>query len=233
MHLGISYAFSNHGTSLDSICLITQWPGASGKLGLKVPSEISYEPRPDGTSQRWGYQLRPGSKRYGGFKLHLDPEAGRTAYNDKFLASSLTIDPGNPFAMSDVAPGKTPTSMIADYLRLVLAAAMRELEEHFPAVLDNMAVKFVISTPAMWSLAGQQNTLAAAKAAGFGSRPQDVVELVSEPEAAATYAMRQLQAQQIGSKNSSLNSFEEKSLTWKCKSEPATFGGWKVSEIST
>ncbi|KAM6509706.1 hypothetical protein FALCPG4_017353 [Fusarium falciforme] len=44
----------------------------------------------------------------------------------------------------------------------------------------------------MWSPAAQHNTIIAAQAAGFGSRPQDIIESVTEPEAAASYALREI-----------------------------------------
>ncbi|KAK3395018.1 hypothetical protein B0H63DRAFT_518085 [Podospora didyma] len=65
-----------------------------------------------------------------------------------------------------------------------------ELERRLPVNLKRKKIKFVITTPAIWSSAAQHNTLVAAKNAGFGSRALDIVVPVTEPEAAACYALK-------------------------------------------
>ncbi|KAK3366132.1 hypothetical protein B0T24DRAFT_723740 [Lasiosphaeria ovina] len=169
------------------VTVITQWPGSGNQNRPKVPTEISYGPS---DKNRLGWQLRAGTPRFGGFKLFLDPEAGSEAYNDKQLA--VTLDPGNPAMESCLRDGKSATDMASDYLRLVHAEVMQALAKRFHRTLDTLKIKFVITTPAMWSPAAQHNTLMAAKAAGFGSRPQDIIEPVTEPEAAASYALKEI-----------------------------------------
>ncbi|CAM1504646.1 Fc.00g022370.m01.CDS01 [Cosmosporella sp. VM-42] len=88
---GVAYAFS-YDPDPSKFSVISQWPGAGIDTRPKVPSEFAYE---DGKPKQWGYMLRAGTQRYGGFKLLLDPNAGRKAYNDPHL--TLSIDPDNPF----------------------------------------------------------------------------------------------------------------------------------------
>lgn len=183
---GVAYADSSD-PDHKSVVVINSWPGSGRENRPKVPTELSYH---DSGVIRWGWQLAPGVARYGGFKLLLDPTAGRKAYNDEQLA--LTLDPGNPSMSSSLRPNSSATDMATDYLRLVYAEVMDKLAKRFPTTFQTAKIKFVITTPAMWSPAAQHNTLQAAKAAGFGSRPQDIIEPVTEPEAAASYALREI-----------------------------------------
>ncbi|RSM15087.1 hypothetical protein CDV31_005168 [Fusarium ambrosium] len=184
-YTGVAYTFSDD-PDPKSVTTIRRWPGAGTETRPKVPTEISYGPSDE---MRWGWQLRTGSPRYGGFKLLLDPEAGSQAYNDEHLA--LTLDPGNPTMQLSLHPGKSVTDMVSDYLRLIYEEVMASLQRRFSNTLNGLKINFVITTPAMWSPAAQHNTMIAARAAGFGSRPQDSIESVTEPEAAASYTLRE------------------------------------------
>lgn len=185
---GVAYSHSND-PDFRRITVIENWPGAGRQTKPKVPTEISYSASGE---KRWGWQLASGTERFGGFKLRLDPEAGNKAYNDEQLA--VTLDPGNPAMKSSLRPGSSATDMTTDYLRLVYTEVMSVLARRFPSTFGSLKFKFVITTPAMWSPAAQHNTLMAAKTAGFASRPQDIIEPVTEPEAAASYALKELNA---------------------------------------
>ncbi|KAF5971136.1 hypothetical protein FCOIX_10043 [Fusarium coicis] len=198
--LGVAYTFS-HDPDLRSITIIHRWPGAGNQTRPKVPTEISYDPS---DKKRWGWQLRAGSPRYGGFKLLLDPGGGSRAYNDEHLA--LTLDPENQSTQLFLHPGKSATDMVSDYLRLVHKEVMESLQRRFPNTLNDLKIKFVITTPAMWSPAAQHNTMMAASTAGFGSRPQDIIESVTEPEAAASYALREFNSLSVPNSGVYVNS---------------------------
>ncbi|RSL41498.1 hypothetical protein CEP54_015799 [Fusarium duplospermum] len=199
-YTGVAYTLSND-PDLKSVTIIDRWPGAGTENRPKVPTEISYGPSDE---RRWGWQLRAGSPRYGGFKLLLDPGAGSRAYNDEHLA--LTLDPGNQSTQLSLHPGKSATDMVSDYLRLVHEEVMGSLQRTFPNTLNDLKIKFVITTPAMWSPAAQHNTMIAAGVAGFGSRPQDIIETVTEPEAAASYALRQCNSFSVSDSGVNVNS---------------------------
>ncbi|RTE85274.1 hypothetical protein BHE90_000016 [Fusarium euwallaceae] len=199
-YTGVAYTFSDE-PDLKSVTVIHQWPGAGTQTRPKVPTEISYGPSDE---RRWGWQLRAGSPRYGGFKLLLDPGAGSRAYNDEHLA--LALDPGNRSMQLSLCPGKSATDMVSDYLLLVYDEVMRSLLRRFPHTLSTLKIKFVITTPAMWSPAAQHNTMIAAREAGFGSRPQDIIESVTEPEAAASYALREFNSISVPNSGVNVNS---------------------------
>ncbi|KAM7191240.1 hypothetical protein V8F20_009418 [Naviculisporaceae sp. PSN 640] len=185
-YTGVAFTHSDD-PDFRRVTIIRDWPGAGIETRVKVPTEISYI---NGNPSRWGWQLAPGAPRFGGFKLLLDPVSGSQAYNDDQL--TLSLDPGNPAMSTTLRQGSSATTMVSDYLRLVYAEVMRILSLRFAGTIGTIKMKFIITTPAMWSPAAQHNTLMAAKAAGFGSRPQDVIEAASEPEAAASYALRDL-----------------------------------------
>ena len=182
-----------------------------------MPTELGYQ---ESGVTRWGWQLAPGAPRYGGFKLLLDPTAGRKAYNDEQLA--LTLDPGNPSMKSSLRPNSSATDMATDYLKLIYAEVMEKLTKSFPSTINTVKIKFVITTPAMWSPAAQHNTLQAAKAAGFGSRPQDIIEPVTEPEAAASYALREMNA--YASQNDNTDGSSDWQVGIFCKTLPLSIG---------
>lgn len=140
--------------------------------------------------------FRSGMPRYGWFKLLLDPNAGEHAYNDSSLA--MMIDPGNPGASLSLVPGKTAVDMCADFLTLVYKHLMFTLGRRMPDKLDETPIQFVLTTPGMWSDVAQHVTRVAAARAGFGSRSGDWVEMVSEPEAAASYSLKTLDLHQGG-----------------------------------
>ncbi|KAK0619194.1 hypothetical protein B0T14DRAFT_566081 [Immersiella caudata] len=185
-YTGVAYAHSEV-PDPNRIAVITKWPGAGTQTRPKVPTEIGTLPS---GKRGWGWQLRAGMKRFGGFKLLLDPKAGDKAYNDEQLL--LTLDPGDPSARSQLREGESATDMATEYLALIYEEVMTALGRRFPNSLGGLKIKFIITTPAMWSRAAQHNTLMAARAAGFGSRPQDHLEPVTEPEAAACYAMKEV-----------------------------------------
>jgi hypothetical protein len=190
---GVAFSFSDD-PDHSKIEVITIWPSIGTGINetrQKVPSEISYPTDPT-ESPSWGYMFRPGAPRVGWFKLLLDPEAGDAKYNDEAL-----IDPGNPSAIMTLPPGKTVVDVCTDYLALVYAHTMRMLEKRLPSTLKATPIKFVITTPAMWGTNAQHNTLVAAKAAGFGRRSIDWVDMVSEPEAAAAYSLTQLNTDEV------------------------------------
>jgi molecular chaperone DnaK (HSP70) len=70
---------------------------------------------------------------------------------------------------------------------------MTKLEMRISAdILRITAIEFWFTVPAIWSDSAKQDTLAAARAAGFGTRPGDEVNLILEPEAAAIATLKGL-----------------------------------------
>ncbi|RPA76190.1 actin-like ATPase domain-containing protein [Ascobolus immersus RN42] len=181
-YTGVSFVSSQSPEVVD-IRVIDSWPGKNGQVDNrtleKVPTEISYAS--DGSPNEWGYQLAAGASRYGCFKLMLDGS----------LPGIVT--------RRDPRAGKTVVDISADYLKFVYEHTLSKLGEIMPTTLSATPIQFVLTTPAVWSHKAQSATLDAAKQAGFGSRSIDEISMVSEPEAAATYALQDMHAQFAGS----------------------------------
>jgi hypothetical protein len=78
-----------------------------------------------------------------------------------------------------------------DYLRHLYAHVKSILERQMtPETFQVTPMECWITLPAIWSDSAKSSTLAAAKAAGFGSRHFDQIYSISEPEAAALTALR-------------------------------------------
>jgi molecular chaperone DnaK (HSP70) len=84
---------------------------------------------------------------------------------------------------------KTAVEVISDYLRFLWRHILERLRIRLTApALDNMALKIVLTIPAIWDHNAQQQMLAAAKMAGmleYRSCGQTEITLLAEPAAAA------------------------------------------------
>jgi molecular chaperone DnaK (HSP70) len=81
---------------------------------------------------------------------------------------------------------KKPLDVSADYLRLLWAHAMENIQERVDPVLwENIKMKIVLTVPAIWDHKAQDLTRQAAKMAGMLDRKSSTLELIAEPEAAA------------------------------------------------
>lgn len=162
----------------------------------KAPTEITLES--DG-EKLWGYQIPAGAKRYGWFKLLLDRKSAKTKYDDPNLAGA--IDTKNPNSLFALPPDKDARGVALEYLKLFYKHVMERLRERVPLTFDSTPIQFVITTPAIWSHEAQSATFGIAKEAGFTSRAGDKIAMVAEPEAAASYCLRELQEQHKGSEH--------------------------------
>lgn len=130
---------------------------------------------------KWGFQIPADVQRQKWFKLALDPN------------SNSSIDIGQAKYCSDpqaAPPGynQGPEDIVTDYLTA--------LRQHFEAVLplpesvvSTTPIKYVISVPAMWSESAVGKTRRCAEKAGMGLAAG--LTIVSEPEAAAIWALQQ------------------------------------------
>ncbi|RPA76189.1 actin-like ATPase domain-containing protein [Ascobolus immersus RN42] len=200
-YTGIAFVYSIR-PEVGDIEVIDTWPGKNGAVDNrnldKVPTELAYNP--DGSPGEWGYQLAPGAARYGCFKLMLDGSLlltiSRRDNQGNYHHEKVSIDSGNSNAVFGVPPNKTAVDISADYLRAIYDHTIEKLKQRLPRMFDITPIQFVLTTPAVWSHKAQQATLDAATIAGFGSRQRDSITMVSEPEAAATYCLQDIHANQ-------------------------------------
>ncbi|PUU75808.1 hypothetical protein B9Z19DRAFT_1030174 [Tuber borchii] len=191
---GLAYI---HTTEPDykNIEVIDSWPGRGNTNHAKVPTEISYSE----SGATWGYDIPPNEIRHGFFKLLLDVNAAATQYDNPQLATSNPQSMESSYAKIPLPAGKTAAETTTDYLKLLYTHLMKTLQQRFIRTLYNTPIQFVLTTPAIWSHEAQNATFQAAKDAGFTSRAGDTLTMVSEPEAAASYCLKEIYHERLNS----------------------------------
>jgi molecular chaperone DnaK (HSP70) len=84
---------------------------------------------------------------------------------------------------------RTPIKLCTDYLAALKKQAWAALEERYG--MRTMQIDWVITVPAVWSTKAKSDTLKCARDAGIGDASR--VKIVSEPEAAAAYALQAIE----------------------------------------
>ncbi|KGO76318.1 Heat shock protein 70 family [Penicillium italicum] len=164
----------------DDIELIQTWPGGGNITSQKVPTICSY----DDKHMKWGYQIdqsiHPAKEQrlIQGVKLLLDE-------SQKFRYAPCT---DSQEVIKDLK--KTPVKVAGDYLGKLVVHALDVLTRRFGTALQTMDIEYILTVPAVWSDKGKDLTMQAAHQAGISSAS---LRLLSEPEAAAVYAIRTIQ----------------------------------------
>ena len=144
--------------------------------------------RYDGNGYRWGYQIQNEEKRYEWFKLGLDPSIQREK------SSLATKYPGItrlPFSITSY-DATSPQKLTTDYLKALRCHAEEMMERIvLGAVFRRTQKEYIITVPAVWKEKARELTAKCAVDAGMGS--EDKLHIVSEPEAAAIYAVSKFQ----------------------------------------
>src|SRR5205809_5508127 len=84
------------------------------------------------------------------------------------------------------------TTLVSDYLTALRKQALLALKlKYGEAALNQARIDWVITTPAVWSLRAKDDTLRCAEKAGMGNDRS--ITIVSEPEAAAAYAIKMME----------------------------------------
>ncbi|KAL2673962.1 hypothetical protein Neosp_012408 [[Neocosmospora] mangrovei] len=89
---------------------------------------------------------------------------------------------------------------------------------------DNLPVDFWLTVPATWSDAAKRLTMEAARDAGFASRPNDRVRLITEPEAAAHLALKS-SIHHVQDLIEDITSYEVQSISPRLKLRELCVGG--------
>ncbi|KAK6495773.1 hypothetical protein TWF481_002820 [Arthrobotrys musiformis] len=202
---GTTYSGSAHGdtsqNSVDNIKVIRRWPGKERRDEVKCPSDIAYGA--DGT-YRWGYLIPPGLARLAWAKLDLDEDSfyenqeNGEDYVDlegSFTETLESVEDEFPMVegMRHNPFNKSPVDVVADYLTALYNVIMSNLKRTQGEIFINqIAIDWVMTVPAVWSEKAQSLTKEAASRAGIGQRDKDRLFLLSEPEAAAVYAISEL-----------------------------------------
>ncbi|KAG9595707.1 actin-like ATPase domain-containing protein, partial [Aureobasidium melanogenum] len=191
-----TYAGSSEAES--EITVVKDWPGSNGITSEKVPSEIAYEIKRQGIKRdysgepvagsraeskqvRWGFELDPHDLRLRYLKLRLDE---RQEY--RLCVSREIID--NLLKQSGVHVEEA----VSDYMSAVFRRAREATVARFGEdMVSNTPIKVMVTVPAVWSDAAKDATLKAAEKAGMGTN----IQMISEPEAAANYAINSIDHQ--------------------------------------
>ncbi|KAI6845763.1 actin-like ATPase domain-containing protein [Hortaea werneckii] len=189
---GVAAAYSANPEAPDEINVIKTWPGGNNATSDKVPSELTYnDAKPASTrlsssinspaksTMRWGFQVRNDEPRLRCLKLLLDPAQPLPAY----------------ISLADIydqlsAADKGVDAAVAEYMTAVFNHTKEVLVRRYgQGFVSTTKLQIVLTVPAVWSEAAQDATLRAAQAAGMGN----TIAMISEPEAAAVYALQAIQ----------------------------------------
>jgi hypothetical protein len=165
--------------------VVSKWPNHRDNT-WKAPTTIAYASENQKlTRNHWGFETTRGLKQYVWTKLLLDKNADLTEFDDPLLKEMYGC------GFLTLPDGKSAKDVAEDYLRELYKYTIQVLERELSAeTLRTMPMECWITTPAIWTHGAQSATLEAAKAAGFGSRPNDIVNTISEPEAAALTVLK-------------------------------------------
>ncbi|KAF2685161.1 actin-like ATPase domain-containing protein [Lentithecium fluviatile CBS 122367] len=199
---GVAYCEADSHTTArnaSQIQVVTNWPGLTRGDNEKVPSRISYG-LPPNTEIKWGNLINHKTKGvHALMKLRLDGSTKKSKHL-KVLLAFLTsnfeglnlddLDSDDEEAPPEY-PGKDAVDMVADYLGLVREHVFKELGEKYGvSVLASLDKEVVVTVPAVWSERAKDQTLKAVTRAHFN---ETKLMLVTEPEAAAIYALKEMQ----------------------------------------
>ncbi|TVY82722.1 Heat shock 70 kDa protein 12A [Lachnellula suecica] len=158
----------------DHLAIVNVWPSGLGmNEGVtqdKVPTEIRYTPE----GMEWGFQIPRDAEKQHWFKLALSGESRASAPYEKL-----------------------PEELTTDFLTALSRHFRYFLEQKLGAtILRTVPLEFCLTVPAIWSEVAKEKTLKACKDAGL-SPSQGKISLVSEPEAAAIFALHDLDPHEL------------------------------------
>jgi len=172
------------GALRDSVITIRDWPNYDPMYPEKAATILAYE---GGKPLAWGGSVKPSHKVTAElFKLGL--QESDSSENEPVNAegeSVMGFVNVSEFVHPDL-PNKGPIDMTADYLSLLRKHVLEtSLRKHFgKEFLENQTIKYVLTVPAIWSDKARNATKRAAERAGI---PEEDLDIVTEPEAAAIY----------------------------------------------
>lgn len=138
------------------------------------------------TRNYWGYEVTRSHKQYSWTKLLLDKNVDLGVHDDPALRQMYGED-----GFLGVPTGMTAKDVVRDYLaELYQHTVLMLIRDLSQEVFDSLPMECWVTMPAIWSDGAQSATRDAAFQAGFGSRPNDSISMITEPEAAALWALK-------------------------------------------
>ncbi|KAH8650615.1 Hsp70 family protein-like protein [Tricladium varicosporioides] len=182
---GISYVTTEK-SEIGDINIISAWPGELANAYWKVPTRIAYKrENPKLSKNKWGFEVHPKLTSYSWTKLLLDKNALVGEYDDPALADMAGR------GMMKLPDFRKAEEVCEDFLReLYIYLTSKLCQEMTQSTYDTTPMECWITLPAIWSDEAKDATLNAARKAGFGSRPDDAIFTIAEPEAAAIATLK-------------------------------------------
>ena len=172
---------------MGDIEVVYQWP--NGPTMCKTPSTIAYPEENDEEDNmegvRWGSDTK-GLKACLWTKLLLGGDSRQQDLDDPALRE-LRREEG----VLHIPDGREAKDVVTDYLRELCKWLEARLKVRDEVLFQISPLEIWVTVPAMWTDAAKVATREAVLAAGFGSRPSDSVNIITEPEAAALAVMTQ------------------------------------------
>lgn len=133
----------------------------------------------------WGFEVGPKLQSCSWTKLLLDKNAETGEFDDPALINLAGT------GLMRLPNHRNAQGVCQDFLSEVYQYTVTILKKQMsPETFNVTPMECWITLPAIWSDQAKHATLSAAKAAGFGSRPKDVINTITEPEAAAIATLR-------------------------------------------
>jgi molecular chaperone DnaK (HSP70) len=180
--------------TINDIQLITNWPGPSrNPTDEKVPSEVAYSDQ----KFEWGNRIRHHNEREAWTKLLLDETYSKDQLKkiQKLFHgdADLTEDEADSVSIGTATPklAKEPVEIVTDFLSGVRIHLQSVLEARYGIMLNGLRREVVITVPAGWSEKAKNLTYKAVCNAGFNV-DETKISMITEPEAAAIYILRDL-----------------------------------------
>lgn len=142
---------------------------------------MKYVEQRNNHTSKWGYQIGDEDKRYEWFKLELDPHHGRERGR-----SNLAEEYPSTTALPS-GSGVSTETLVIDYLTALRKHVQYVLDKKYTKAVMKIPINYIITVPAVWSPMAQAKTRSCAESAGMGRG--DSLHIISEPEAAAVYAL--------------------------------------------
>lgn len=160
---------------------ITSWPVSrtirEGESSDKVPTKLRY----NGNNVEWGFSIpviAPQDQINEWFKLDLDPSLRGM---------------GDAVAQHAARGGRNVDKLVTDYISALGDHLMYTLREKLgDGVVSSTPLEFIVTVPAIWSDLAKDKTKQACQRAPGLSATKSPIHLISEPEAAAIYALHGL-----------------------------------------
>ncbi|KAI0118816.1 actin-like ATPase domain-containing protein [Nemania sp. FL0031] len=172
--------------------IVDEWPDKADTLD-KVPSTLQYNTKVQGVLKgipsRWGFETEcdDDEPKYQWFKLELDPNL-RDMLSREYPKTAIQPKP------------KDVEKLVTDYLRVLREHAEDYIETSLTrlgdAPLRDVPWEYIITVPAVWPETAQDTTRRCAVRAGMAT--SGPVQIMTEPEAAALYALQQAVSQDVG-----------------------------------